>query len=190
MNMKTPTWAIVVGICLMLFGGCSVTKNIQAISMPQMLETQKDLMETMSSLGHESLSDTTITDSGNIPNMDVLSNVADGMQKMFAVSDFTLKWTVIFGYVGLFVSVVYILSGVFLIIRKKYSINLVYLALTVNIVLGVIQSIVLASDSSGGIIAMSAGFSNIFGIIVDLILIVIVLTMDKSTYFKTSGEIA
>ncbi|MFT7037152.1 MAG: hypothetical protein ACJA2S_005695, partial [Cyclobacteriaceae bacterium] len=39
--MKTPTWAIVVGIFLMLFGGCSVTKSIQAINMPDMLEMQK-----------------------------------------------------------------------------------------------------------------------------------------------------
>lgn len=191
--MRTPTWAIVIGICLMLFGGCSVTKNIQSINMPDILEMQQEMMKKMAgstkSNVADSLSVTSNTDSTNVSNTAMFNNMAEGMKEMFAMSDFTKTWTVRFGYIGLFVSILYILSGVFLLIRRKFSINLVYIALIVSIVFSGIQSIVLASDSTGGFIAQSVGFGNMFGIIIDIILIVVVVSMDKSVY-NENEEIA
>src|SRR5689334_23042111 len=42
--MKTPTWATVVGICMIVLGGCSVVNDIKSITLPSVLETQKVLM--------------------------------------------------------------------------------------------------------------------------------------------------
>ncbi|TRX58855.1 hypothetical protein FNH22_13350 [Fulvivirga sp. M361] len=190
--MKTPTWAIVVGICLMLFGGCSVTKNIQAINMPEMLEMQQDMMEKMSGYKGENSFDSLSTTSGSniyeAPDAEMFKNMTEGMQKVFAVSDFTKTWTVRFGYIGLLVAILYVLSGVFLLIKKEFSIKLVYLALVTSIVFSVIQSFVLALDPAGGLMAMSAGFGNIFGIMIDIILIIVVVTIDKSTYFNNAEK--
>lgn len=192
--MKTPTWAIVIGIYLMLFGGCSVTKNIQSINMPEILEMQKGMMENMAGSSTANSSDSLSTlsnaDSTNAQNTEVFKNMAEGMQEMFAMSEFTKTWTVRFGYIGLFVSIIYILSGVFLLIKKNFSIKLVYTALITSIVFSGIQSLVLASDSTGGFIAKSAGFGNMFGIIIDIILIVVIISMDKSAYDEDKKEIA
>jgi len=190
--MKTPTWVIVIGICLILFGGCSVTKNIQSINMPEILEMQQKIMKNMAGGKNDNSSDSLSIVSGTykneIPNADLFKNMSQGMQEMFSISEFSKIWTVRFGYIGLFVAIIYILSGVFLLIKRKFSIKLVYFALILSIVFSWIQSLVLASDSSGGILAKTASFGNIFGIIIDIILIVIVVSMDKSTYSWNTKE--
>ena len=39
--MKTPTWATVIGILMIVFGGCSVMNDIKSITLPALLEKQK-----------------------------------------------------------------------------------------------------------------------------------------------------
>jgi hypothetical protein len=181
--MKTPTWAIVIGVCLMLFGGCGVTKDIQSINMPAILEMQQEMMSKM--VGEQiintkdSLSKVTRSDTVSV---EVFKDMAQGMQEMFAMSNYTKTWTVRLGYVGLLFSIIYILSGVFLLVKRSFSIKLVYAALILSIVFSTIESVVLASDSSGGFLAKLTGFGNTFGIVLDIILLVVVISMDKSAY--------
>ncbi|MEP4533999.1 MAG: hypothetical protein ABJ004_13000 [Cyclobacteriaceae bacterium] len=174
--MKTPTWAIVVGIFLMLFGGCSVSKSIQAINMPDMIEMQTKMMEKMTQ-SSDSLSNNSINE-----QTEVFQGMAEGMQEMFAMSEFTKTWTVRFGYLGIVVAIIYVFSGIFLMVRRDFSIKLAYGALILSMVFSAIQSLVLASDSSGGYISKAAGFGNSFGIILDLILLVVIVAMDKSAF--------
>lgn len=82
----------------------------------------------------------------------------------------------------------YILSGVFLLLKGSFSIQLVYVALATSIVFSGIQTLVLASDPPGGLISKSAGFSNIFGIIVDIILVVVIIAIDKTTYVNNPAK--
>ena len=178
--MKIPTWAIVIGICLMLFGGCGVSKNIQAINMPNLLEMQQDMITKMHGIGAETSPDTLATVPGD--DAEAFKSIAEGMDEIFKVSEFAKTWTVRFGYIGLFVATLYILSGVFLLLKRSFSIQLVYVALATSIVFSGIQTLVLASDPSGGLISKSAGFGNIFGIIVDIILVVVIIAIDKTTY--------
>ncbi|WP_456461301.1 hypothetical protein [Reichenbachiella sp.] len=179
--MKTPTWAIVVGIFLMLFGGCSVTKSIQAINVSDILEIQSQMMEKMSqsSLGESTDS---LAVSSSDKQLEAFRGMAAGMQEMFKMSEFTKIWTIRFGYLGILVAIAYVLSGIFLMLKKPFSIKLAYGALIFSIVFSAIQSIVLASDSTGGWISKSAGFGNSFGIILDLILLVVIVAMDKSAF--------
>jgi hypothetical protein len=211
--MKTPTWAIVVGICLILFGGCSVTKSIQATKVPDILAMQQKMMEKMStdtstsdslsnlldSLGNsldslsnssgrisnslDSLSSSTFKDA---PNPEMFENLAEGMKEMFAMSEFAKTWTVRFGYIGIFVAFLYILSGVFLLLKKEFSIKLVYVALATSIAFGIIESAVLASDTGSGLISKTMGVGNIFGIIIDIILLIVVATADKTAYLENN----
>ena len=170
----------------MLFGGSSVLMSLKSIKMPGILEMQQDMMEKMtgssSTTSSDSLSNESSIDSTSVQNTEMFKNMAKGMQEMFIMSDFTKTWTVRFGYIGLIVSIIYILSGVFLLIKKKFSIKLAYTALIISIAFSGIKSLVLASDSTGGLLAMSEEFGNVFGIIIDLILIVVLVSMDKSAY--------
>src|SRR6188508_2787615 len=169
--MKTPTWAIVVGICLMLFGGCSVTKSIQKINSPDILAMQQKMMEKMSKERTETSSDSLSNSSDSLfnsarksdPNAEAFKNITEGMQDMFAMSEFTKTWTVRFGYIGIFVALIYILSGVFLLIRTAFSIKLVYIALITSIVFSIVESVVITSDPSSGFISKTMGFGNLFG---------------------------
>ncbi|MGL1885891.1 MAG: hypothetical protein OCD76_05195 [Reichenbachiella sp.] len=182
--MKTPTWAIVVGIFLMLFGGCSITKNIQAINLPNIIAMQNEMMEIMTDPSTNATIDSL---SNSNEDLETFQGIAEGMQQMFTMSEFTKTWTVRFGYLGLIITTIYIFSGVFLMVKKPFSIKLAYVALVLNIVFSGVQSVVLATDSSGGLMAMAAGFGNVFGIILDLILLVVIISMDKTAYNFQNG---
>ncbi len=87
-----------------------------------------------------------------------------------------------FGYIGIVISLLYALGGILLLTPKRFSIKVVYAALILSILFSVTQTIVLTSDSESGFIAMSKGFSQIFGIIVDIILLSVVFASDKEVY--------
>lgn len=188
--MKTPTWAYVIGIMMMLFGGCSITGDLQSINSPNMLEMQHKMMEGMTgeadtiemdSIGLN-INNTIGNSNSGSSEQQVFKNMAKTMKEMFYVSEFTKKWMVRFGYIGLFFSILYVFAGIFLLVKKTFSIELAYLALALSILFSVIQSIVLSSDSSGGYISLTSGFSQIFGIIIDIILLVVILVSDKTAY--------
>ncbi len=188
--MKTPTWAYVIGIMMMLFGGCSITGDLQSINSPNMLEMQHKMMagmtgETdtieMDSIGLD-INNTIGNSNSGSSEQQAFKNMAKTMKEMFYVSEFTKKWMVRFGYIGLFFSILYVFAGIFLLVKKTFSIKLAYLALALSILFSVIQAIVLSSDSSGGYISLTSGFSQIFGIIIDIILLVVILVSDKTAY--------
>jgi len=190
--MRTPIWAIVVGICMILFGGCSITKSFQSVNMPNMLEMQEEMMGNLAqpiSIDSLNLPDSVKAAYNSEQVAKTYKNMANGMQKMFAMSEFAQTWSVRFGYIGFVVAIIYIFSGIFLLIRKPFSIKLVYGALVLSIVFSIIQSFVLASDPAVGMMAMSAGFGNVFGIIIDVILIVVVIMMNRSEDYQPTGKI-
>lgn len=157
--------------------------------MPNMLAMQTEMFEKMSETSTSFPADSLSMDQSG-EQVVAFQEMAEGMTEMFSMSDFTKTWTVRLGYMGLIVSILYILSGVFLLVKKPFSINLVYGALALSIVFSITESIVLTSDSAGGLMAMAAGFGNFFGIIIDIILLVVVVAMDKTAYdfsAQTSG---
>lgn len=185
--MKTPTWGIVIGILMIAFGGCSVVNDMQTVYMPQMVEMQQDMMEGFSQGIHDGDS-TIFGDSTDIrlnrsEGNEAIENMQKTMSKMFYMSDFTKTWIVRFGYIGVLVSLVYVLGGVFLLNKKNYSIKLAYAALAISIAFGVTKGAVLSSEASTGFIALSTGFSQMFGIVFDIIFLVVIATSDRSAYY-------
>jgi len=188
--MKTPTWGTVIGIIMIVFGGCSVMNDIKSITLPAMLEKQKVIFKD-----EMEKSKTTEQDSVSTKNTDSLSTVTDendsedffiggekSIEKMLDLSGFTKTWIVRFGYIGLLVSALYIIGGIFLLVRRNFSIKLVYAALVISILCSGAQAAVLTSSSSSGIIALTTGLSQIFGIIIDIILLAVVFASDKEAY--------
>jgi hypothetical protein len=82
----------------------------------------------------------------------------------------------------LFSAALYILGGVFLLVRRNFSIKLAYAVLGISILCSGAQAAVLTSSSSSGIIALSTGLGQVLGIIVDIILLAIIFTQDKEAY--------
>ena len=95
-------------------------KNAQSVYMPQMMEMQKKFMDKIVESGEfekDSLSFTYDSDT------EKLKNVTESMQEIFALSEFSKKWIVRFGILGILIAMVYILSGVFLLVKRSFSIN-------------------------------------------------------------------
>jgi hypothetical protein len=187
---KIPTWATVIGILMILFGGCGVMSDYQATKMPEMLEAQKEMMRSMSedfktqdndSIARD-LSDTTSAVSYEKFPGKSFENISDSMAGMLHMSEFTKKWTVRFGYIGIFVSFFYALAGIFLLIPKEYSLKLVYIALGISIIFTVTRLLVLEGDDESGLMLSFLSYSHIFGILVDVLFIIIIITSDKSRY--------
>lgn len=194
--MKTPTWAYIVGILMMLLGGCSTIKNCQLILTPVLLENQKAMMKglvpmvsvrvdtTTQTLGDSSI---TVIEKTRSPlgNKEMIQN----MEKMFYMSDFQKTWIVRLGYIGFIPSLIYIVGGLFLLIKRRFSIKLACSALILSALFSVIRTVVLLKEASIGFIAMSSSFGMIFGVIMDVILLIIILASDRS-YYLPRQEVA
>jgi len=46
--MKTPTWATVIGIIMILFGGCGALNNVQKINSPATLDQMSGAFDEIS----------------------------------------------------------------------------------------------------------------------------------------------
>lgn len=229
--MKTPTWAVVIGIILMLFGGCGLLKHSQTIMMPDIMDMQQKMMESAlkgveeadDDLYNEEIvepkdieeiedeefddlegetslesgdlyadSDTIEEEYVNVPppiskrERRAAKEMADTMKEMFVLSDFNRKWIIRFGYIGLLVCAIYLMSGAFLVNRNVFGIRFVYGALILSIAFTLIQMLVISSDSGTGFIGKLSSYGNIFGLVVDLILLIVFSVIDKKDYFKSN----
>ncbi len=187
--MKTPTWGTVIGIMMIVFGGCSALNDIKAISMPETLAKQKEIIrdtmaeenakeDSVRTEDTDSLATTTAEDDENVSFFGNKQSV----EEILDLSEFTKTWIVRFGYIGAFVSLLYMLGGVFLLVPKYFSIKLVYAALVISILCSGAHAAVLTSSSASGIIAIATGLSQIFGILVDIILLAVIFSSDKEAY--------
>jgi Na+-translocating ferredoxin:NAD+ oxidoreductase RnfD subunit len=196
--MKTPTWAIIVGILMMLFAGCNLLGDIQRVNAPRLLDMQESMFtqitKTIEEAEHEVAEEPFIIvheDSTLIEEEPMiaikndtmgLTQLTESFSQMLHVSDYMKKWMVRLGYMGMVVSVIYFLGGLFLLIKKKFSIKLVYGAIGLSIVFAVFKSIINTMDDSAGLISVFGNFGNYWSIFIDVILLVIVVASDKSAY--------
>jgi len=173
-------------------GGCSVIKDIQTVYMPDMIEKQKDMVEGLSQSVNTTSDSTNVADTSSAVvdksvNDEAFKNMEKTMNKMFYMSDFTKTWMVRFGYIGALVSLAYILGGVFLLTRKDYSIKLAYVVLLLSIAFAVTKGVVLSSEESSGFIAFASGYSQMFGVVIDIVFLVVIVASDKIAYYATAG---
>ena len=177
---------------MIAFGSCSVINDMQAPYMPDMVDMQRDMLQGFTEKANAFTDSSTIVLADSIdmdtllPNQDAaFENMQKTMDKMFYMSDFTKTWMVRFGYIGAFVSLIYILGGVILLVKKNFSIGAVYAVLILSLLYSIAKGAVLAADESSGFIAMTTGFSQMFGIVVDMVFLVVISASDKSAYYLT-----
>jgi hypothetical protein len=188
--MKRPTWATVIGIIMITFGGCSVLNDIQAIRLPAKLEEKRiSLQAKMKESETSSIDSLSITraDSANHQNEITKSEEEtkfDLAKNALTMPESTQVWIVRLGYIGLFIATIYILGGIFLLVPKKNSIKLAYGALILSIAFSATKTLILTSTgSASGVIALTMGATQLFSIIIDIILLSVVFAAeDKAAY--------
>lgn len=189
--MKIPTWVYIVGIIMILFGGCGIIKEQQQIFLPDTLETQQKAINDFIAENEDAAAENEDSDTSSTTEQEKLEEAMkiltmdafESMDKILQMSEFTKTWTVRFAIMGIIVSFLYLLGGVFLLIRKRFSIPLAYSVLILSMIFSLIRWAVLATDASSGLFNLALSFSNLSGIVFDFVLVIIIMASDK-TYFR------
>jgi len=194
--MKTPTWATVTGILMIVFGGCSVMNDFKSITLPSILAMQRPMMEKKmkearardmeaDSIAKAKASTDSLSraeDDEDEDDEETFEQKQKKVDEALKLPEFSKIWIIRFGYVGVVSAILYAIGGIFLLVKRPFSIKLAYAVLAISIVTSAVQAAVLTSSQSSGIIALSTGLSQIVGILIDIILIAVIFTSDKDAY--------
>jgi hypothetical protein len=211
MKNQTPTWVIITAILMMLVGGCGIKNDMQAINIREMINLKDKIVDKIIKAedgeeqdSNQVVADTMMADSNEqiIVNQDTtetalqdsLSASADSstvsaqntdmddlMGQIFDLPEETIQLYIKFGYAGLFFSLLYLIGGLFLLIKKSFSIKLAYIAILANILFSITKWI-LMSGKGGTFLSISNSVSSVFSILISIILLVIIIASDKSHF--------
>ena len=109
-----------------------------------------------------------------------------GMQKkeLPEVSPDLIRWVLMFPYVTIFANIIYIMAGIFFLLKKIFSLKIMYIALTLSILCRIIPMLVISSFQ----------FSNnslifiLIGPFIDISLLIVVFRLSKY-YYKPDNEL-
>lgn len=208
--MSLPTWATVVGVIMLLFGGCGVYQNVQKINTPAALdemsgqfedieyEINKELgrvRDTIASAtaqvdsleGEQSADQSSSFTPEDSAGLAMFENIFGSVSNMLTFSDYYKKWIVRLGIIGMIASMLYAVAGLLLIMGKKYGVKLSLGAVLISTLSVIFQIVIISSDKESGFAAKASNFTNYFVIFVNIILFIIIMASDKS-YFNEVEE--
>ncbi len=182
--MKRPTWATVVGILGIIFGCFGILFGGQEIFMPKMMEFQKEMMtqfEKDISKQQEQMQDKSNEqqDEGS-QSQRMTPEMFESMKRMFDVPEWFGTWSLFSGVSKALISGLYLLASIWLLQTKASAIRIFYWAAGSSIALSIIKALVLFSAMSFMGMAFAAG--GVFGIIIDIVLIIVVITGNKEAF--------
>jgi hypothetical protein len=210
MKSQTPTWAIIIAILMMLIGGCGIKNDIQYINIRSMLAMKDKFISKIDEKVDKS-EDTTANTSNDtliaeIMDTDTVSadvdeellttdtsgleingekkdnnEVKDMLDGFLDIPEETIQWMIRLGYIGLVFSFLFIIGGLFLLIKKDFSIKLAYFVLGANIAFSIFKWIML-SGKGGSMLAISNSVGAAFSILISIIVGVVIVSCDKSHY--------
>ena len=110
------------------------------------------------------------------------------IKEMLTFSDYFKKWTVRFGYIGLVVSFISIVAGIFLFFPKQFTLKLLYFSLGLSIVVAIAQYIIMSNDDGSGVITMFSGIGSIMVGVFNVIILLIVIANDKTVFYPMEDD--
>ncbi len=204
--MDKPTWATVVGIMMILIGGCGTINNVKKINAPKAIDMASEIMNNVPPENtpdkNQDISenqDSTYQSTGREQDS-VLQNRMEqdsmvtamfekyfgSMEKMMVFTDYYKKWIVRLGIIGTLIALLYFLAGILLTLGKPIALKLTYIALLTNLAFMIFQIIIMSMDKEGGMLSkMSVNLGSYFTIFLDLVLLVIVFAVDKSFFYRS-----
>lgn len=113
----------------------------------------------------------------DLRTLDMIGNISGiNFTEKFNLSDLEVTWIIRFAYIGLLVWFIFIIGGIFLLIKKVFSIKLAYVSIALSILFFIIQCIVFNPSNS-----------VLFGLLIVVVLLIVLLASDK-TAFCTEEE--
>lgn len=207
--MSKPTWVIVYAIFMFLVGGCSLFNDIGDLNIDKLEALQDEIIDVkvnanVSINGDNIKSDTFQTkldtmSEAKIDTMnqrlskilgDTLARDEDGnvdmqatLKKATVISDYRKVWTKRFAMISMVISILFIIGGIFLLRKNKITVPFIITVLSTSMAFGLFQFFIYKADeASGSLIAATGKFEVIFSIVVDVMLLIVFMVLDKSYY--------
>ena len=196
--MERPGWASFIGIIMLLIGGCGALDSSGEMDIDKYDEIQQkiqiDINESIKNDSSDTTQVSTELDSSDRRVFEILGDtivrdsnqvidLAKTVESMMKMSDYRKKWIKTFAYVGMFIALLFIISGILFLSSKKWVIQFALLTLSISMISGIFQFIIYRADS--GTSTMISKFSNfeIYGsIFIDIVLLIVIMVMDKTYY--------
>ncbi len=161
------------GIILSLLGLLGAGQDV---AMPMMMRFQKQVFSQIQEV-HEK--ETRRNGSASSRDED-FDRMAESMEKMWNTPVWFGAWSVLFGVIKLMVCGFGLFAYISLLQVKPYAVKFVYWALGLAIGLTLIKGAV--SVASMSFMVMAMGIGSIFGLMVNIVLLIVVGISDKSAY--------
>lgn len=123
---------------------------------------------------------------------DIASLVFPGMtgianEKLPEGSPDILRWVLNFRYITLFANLIYLIAGIFFLMKKAFSLKLIYLALTLSILCRIIPMLLLSRYSADPFSNYEINIFSLIGPFIDISLIILISRLAKH-YYKPDDE--
>jgi len=156
---KREPWRTTLGILGIIFGCFALFGALQTFFLPTMLEWQHKMFETISSSGNSDRA---------------AAQMNQFVKEMFpAIPEWFAVFSMIMGFIGVLVASFYLFAAIWLIIRKAKGPKLFCGALVVSIAYALAKNVGIASALGKWGLMMALG--GIFGVFLDLILLIVLL---------------
>ncbi len=192
MKSGTPTWAVIVAIFMMLIGGCGIKNDIQSINIRTLLSKkdeifEKSRVEIEKNIKSDTVDNTTVVADSLGSEVDSLAEKEirnaeksiDSFKKMMDIPEPLINQIIMLGYIGLFFSILLVLAGLFLILKKSWSIKFAYAALILTMLFSIAKWVMLSGEGST-LITLSTGLSAAFTLVLCTVLLIVTFSSDKS----------
>lgn len=188
--ISRPGWATIIGSFMLLFGGCGTVNSLKWIKTEKMLDKSNKVLDNI-----EFETETAEIDSADLKVLDILSDslVTDSttnaidlkstIQNMLHMTDHFKKWIVILGWMGLFISLLYFITGYYFFKRRKHTIQLGIATIIISLLYAAFKVYILSGDTSSEMMLAGMNFQSYFSMFVDFVLLTIILVGDKD-YFN------
>ena len=181
--MKRPTWATVISVLGIIFSLIGMLGAGQDIAMPVMIQFQKQMFSQI-----QEIQEKEARREGSENEADEeFDRVAESMEKMWNTPAWFGAFSVSTGLMKFLICGFGIFAYITLLQVKPYSTKLVYWALGLAIGLTVLKGAI--SVASMSIMVMVMGIGSVFGLMVNIVLLIVVAAADK-TEFRYAGPSA
>ena len=161
--MNRPTWVMVIGILMIIFGVFGIFGSGQLMFMPKFMEFQKNLIApALEEAKHKD------------PQAE---KILEEFEKIMNMSDSTKQTIVIMGIFSLFITGFYLLAGIFMLQMKKNFVKIAYWAIGLSMTFTLFQTFLAMSSDSVFFMFMMIG--GIFSITIDVVLLIVIILNDK-----------
>ncbi len=169
-----PTWVMVVGIMMIVFGALGVLGGLQDIIFPSVFDMSQEEQEAFKQLRENELS------GENLEGEQLANEILESVEEVLDFPEWYSTWLQVSGSVNILISIFYLLVGVWLITIKPFAIRAVHFIMPLSIIWAIVQAIVVIRMDN--LIMLGQVPGSVMSILIDIGLWITVMVCDKKVF--------